>query len=455
MRGILACLLGSAIALAMPGLAAATTAPDLSATLTHSPNGSGHTEAPGSTWTWRVKITETGGTASFTNGQRIFTDFLPQGPTYGTPVVSETNISGSLDCSIDSGELACNANGDVNISPGTFYIDFTVTTSTPGGYVNPHSAEDVCAVDPDNHVTESNESNNDCAETVYVADPPTAALTSPANGAKYPQTRVPAQYSCQDGVGGPGIAYCGQLPSGATSGSHFRVPGPGPQSFTVRARSKDGLITDVTHTFTAMAPPTATITAPASGGTYKQGQSVATSFTCAEGAYGPGLKRCLDATGSGAPGGHLNTSRAGSFNYRVTATSKDGQTFTTHIHYTVLPSTKFKISHVRVHPDGVVQFDIAVPDPGRIGVLETASKSDEVKTAVALQQNPTKGRFVFARKHITLKSPATLHVTVTPNARGKRLLKHHRHTVRIRLWVLYQPSSGHSHSGRYGLFVTK
>ncbi len=458
MRGILACLVGFTLALAVPGMAAADPLPDLSATLTHfDANGSGHAEPPGSTWTWRVTITETGGTASFTNGQRIFTDFLPPGPTYGPLVFSSTsNITGgSLDCSIVFTELACDALNDLNISPGTFYFEFTVTTSTPGGYANPHSPEDVCKVDPDGDVAESNETNNKCAETVYVADPPTATLTSPANGAKYPETAVPAQYACQDGAGGPGLAYCGQLPSGATSGSHFHAPGPGPQTFTVRARSGDGLITDVTHTYTAMAPPTATITAPASGRTYTQGQSVATSFNCSEGAYGPGLKSCVDAAGARAPHGRLDTSRPGTFKYRVSATSKDGQVTRAFVQYSVKPSPHLPVSHIHVNHKGVVSFDVSVPARGQIGVLETAPKSDEVKKAAAIKQSPSPGRFVFARKHLSAHGPGTIHVVVKPNARGKRLLKHHRHAVTIRLWVLYKPTIGQSKSGTYGLFVTK
>jgi hypothetical protein len=453
----LACVVGVAIALAVPGLAGADPLPDLSASLSHyDASGSGRVEPPGSTWTWRVKITETGGTATFGNGQRIFQDFVPSGPTYGTPVVSGTNISGgTLDCSIDSGEFVCDALGAVDISNGTFYIDFTVTTSTPGSYVNPHSPEDVCAVDPDGDVTESNEHNNHCSETVYVADPPTATLTSPANGAKYPETKVPARYSCHEGAGGPGIAYCGQWPSGAMSGTHFKAAHAGPQSFTVRARSSDGLTTDVTHTFTAMAPPTATITSPAGLGTYTEGQSVPTSFSCAEGAYAPGLKSCLDSGGDSSPHGRLDTSRPGTFKYRVTATSKDGQVSHAFVQYSVKPIPHLPVSHIHVKPNGVVSFDVPVPAAGQIGVLETAPKSDEVKTAAAIKQSPAPGRFVFARKHLSAHGPTTIHVVVKPNARGKRLIKHHRHAVRIRLWVLYKPTVGQSKSGTYGLFVTK
>jgi len=80
--------------------------------------------------------------------------------------------------------------------------------------------------------------------------------------------------------------------------------------------------------------PTATIVTPATGATYRVGQSVPTTFSCAEGAGGPGIASCSDgvsATGRGA----LSTSRTGGFTYSVTATSKDGQSTSVSIHYRV------------------------------------------------------------------------------------------------------------------------
>ncbi len=100
----------------------------------------------------------------------------------------------------------------------------------------------------------------------------------------------------------------------------------------------------------------ASITSPASGGTHPVGQSVATSFACAEGAGGPGLSSCDDSTGAvttGGGAGDLDTSTPGAHTYTVTATSRDGRTGSSQISYTVeaaVAPPRSKLSALKLTP---------------------------------------------------------------------------------------------------------
>jgi hypothetical protein len=225
---------------------------------------------------------------------------------------------------------------------------------------------------------------------------------------------------------------------------------------------KDG---QVQITPTPPAPPSATIAAPADDQTYTVGQSVQTSFSCQEGAGGPGLDSCTDSNGANAAAagsatatgtGKLNTATAGLFSYTVTAKSYDGLTGSANISYAVVnasPSNRFTVSRVKAFPDGTVVFDVKVPGRGTINVLETAWKNNLARAASLLQ--PARGRFVFARAHLTAKRRGTVKVKVTPYALGKRLVYHHTYKVRIRLWVTFTPAGGRARSvGLYGQKIT-
>ena len=82
---------------------------------------------------------------------------------------------------------------------------------------------------------------------------------------------VPTSFSCSDTTG-PGITSCTDS-NGASSSPRVRSsrPTPGNFTYTVTATSSDGQTDTASITYTVAAAPTATITTPASGGTYALG----------------------------------------------------------------------------------------------------------------------------------------------------------------------------------------
>ena len=80
------------------------------------------------------------------------------------------------------------------------------------------------------------------------------------------------------------------------------------------------------------APPSVSIAAPVNGASYVQGRTLDSSFTCSDGAGGPGIASCADQNGRG-PGAAIDTSTTGQLS--VTATSTDGLTGSATVTYTV------------------------------------------------------------------------------------------------------------------------
>ncbi len=176
-----------------------------------------------------------------------------------------------------------------------------------------------------------------------VADLPTATISSPATGGTYYAGQVVATtFSCTEGTDGPGLASCddnhGTNTVSGGSGT-LDTSATGSLTYIVTATSSDTGTGTASITYTVADLPTATISSPATGGTYYVGQVVATTFSCTEGTDGPGLASCDDNHGTNTVSGGsdtLDTSSPGHFTYTVTATSNDTGTGTASITYTVV-----------------------------------------------------------------------------------------------------------------------
>jgi hypothetical protein len=167
-----------------------------------------------------------------------------------------------------------------------------------------------------------------------VANAPTASIASPADGQTYTRFQsVPTSFSCTDGSGGPGISTCRDSAESSSPGT-LDTSTAGTHTYTVTATSSDGKTGTKQISYTVAAEPTASIATPVDGAYYAVGQAVGSSFTCTEGAGGPGIQSCLDSDGDPS-GTALDTSSPGGRGISVTATSQNGQMGTASAGYTV------------------------------------------------------------------------------------------------------------------------
>ncbi len=144
-----------------------------------------------------------------------------------------------------------------------------------------------------------------------------------------------ARASCPTGsvtFSSAGAEQCYSVPAGVATVHVVAVGAPGAPSVTITP------------------PPIASIVSPATGSSHKEGQSVPTTFSCAESSGGSGLASCNDSNDTSTAGGgagRLDTSTPGTRTYTVTAASTDGQTGTASITYTVVRQLRITIGTSR------------------------------------------------------------------------------------------------------------
>ena len=161
--------------------------------------------------------------------------------------------------------------------------------------------------------------------------PPSITITTPAEEAAYTQGQaINANYSCQPGEGTSVKTCTGPVANGAP----LETATVGEHEFLVKAEDNDKGKAGKSVNYTVFGPPSVTITAPAGGATFSQGQVVNAAYSCAA-VEGRTVKSCA---GPVASGGVIDTATPGAHTLTVIAKDDlDGESSKT-VEYSVMAS---------------------------------------------------------------------------------------------------------------------
>lgn len=246
--------------------------------------------------------------------------------------------------SSESTEFACQ---ESFYGPGLVSCEDSNGAEAPGGLPNYGSIDISTPGEYEYSVTATSADGLSSTATIhyYVAEPPTATIYVPISGETYAVGEyVPTSFECTEGEFGPSIETCEDSNGGSGNEGSLDTSEPGQYTYTVTAKSFDGLTSSSEISYTVAEAPSVTIDAPYSGETYPVGDSVPTSFECTEADFGPGIESCEDSNGALGTEGSLDTSKPGQYTYTVTARSEDGLSASAEISYTVAEAPSASIN---------------------------------------------------------------------------------------------------------------